>query len=288
MQTRTGHFPIGFRRLGGWQSDLQATLAWAQEEGLEVIDLGKDGDIAAKAVLEAGLRIGTIDLLDSTGMISADTGRRTEATAANAEYVRSCAVYGPVNYFVTMIPDKPDLPRADNFGYMVESFGQLVPVLEENGAYLSIEGWPGPGALCCTPETYRAFIMELDSKAVGINYDPSHLIRMNIDPLRFLQEFGDRVRHIHGKDTALLTENLYEYGSEQPPTFAKRIPFGAQHWRYTIPGHGVMRWPEAFRILESKGYAGCISIELEDASFNGSPDTEKLGIRQGGRFLEGC
>jgi hypothetical protein len=31
-----------------------------------------------------------------------------------------------------------------------------------------------------------------------------------------------------------------------------------------------------------------VSIELEDASFNGAEDTEKLGILQGIRFLHGC
>lgn len=46
---------------------------------------------------------------------------------------------------------------------MVESFGELVPVLEANDARLVIEGWPGPGALCCTPEGYRAAFKELPS-----------------------------------------------------------------------------------------------------------------------------
>ena len=57
--------------------------------------------------------------------------------------------------------------------------------------------------------------------AFGVNYDPSHLMRMNIDPLRFLYEFGNRVYHVHGKDTEWLSDNLYDYGSEQPATFAK-------------------------------------------------------------------
>jgi sugar phosphate isomerase/epimerase len=123
---------------------------------------------------------------------------------------------------------------------------------------------------------------------MGINYDPSHLIRQGIDPLRFLGEFAGRVVHVHGKDTELLAENLYEYGSEQPPTFARPIPFGALHWRYTIPGHGVMRWGQALRILQAHGYAGCVCIELEDANFNGAEDSERFGILQGARFLEGC
>jgi len=70
---------------------------------------------------------------------------------------------------------------------------------------------------------------------MGVNYDPSHLIRMGIDPLRFLKEFVGRVYHVHGKDAELFADNLYEYGHEQPPTFAKEMNFGSMAWRYTIP-----------------------------------------------------
>ena len=59
-------------------------------------------------------------------------------------------------------------------------------------------------------------------------------------------------------------------------------------WRYAIPGHGVTRWVEIMRTLVAKGYQGAISIELEDANFNGSEEGEKLGILQGARFLQGC
>jgi sugar phosphate isomerase/epimerase len=289
MKTRTGAFPIGFRRGGGaWQQDYPALLAWATGNGLEVIDLGKDADVAGKAALEAGLRIGSVDVPDNKGMISADKGRRADAIARNAEYVRACSAYGPMNHFLVMLPDDPSLPRSENFGYMVESFGQLAAVLEESNAKLVIEGWPGPGALCCTPEGYRAFFEAVPSKAMGINYDPSHLIRMQIDPLRFLAEFGDRVFHAHGKDTEILAENVYEYGVEQAPTFGKPVAYGGMTWRYTIPGHGVTRWTEVMRLLVAKGYSGAISIELEDANFHREPEAEKLGILQGARFLTGC
>jgi sugar phosphate isomerase/epimerase len=289
MKTRTGGFSLGFRRGGGdWQKDSQKLIAWMKENDAEVIDLRRDSDVAAKAFVDAGIRIGSVDLADDKGMISPDAGQRAEAIAKNADYVRACAAYGPMNHFVIMLPENPGLSRAENFGYLVESFGELVPVLEENDAHLVVEGWPGPGALCCTPEGYRALFRELPSEAMGINYDPSHLIRQGIDPIRFLREFGDRVFHVHGKDTELLSENLYEYGHEQPPTFGKPFRYGAMAWRYTIPGHGMMRWGAALGILESLGYAGCVSIELEDATFNGAEEMEKLGILQGIRFLHGC
>lgn len=285
MKTRTGGFPIGFRRGGGWQGDLDNLIAWAKENEIEVIDVGKDGDSSAKAVLDAGLRVGSVDLKEWQPMLSADAGKRADAIAKNTEYIRAC---GGQNYFLVMLPENPRAQRSENFGYMVQSFSELAPVLEEVGGHIAIEGWPGTGALCCTPEGFRAFFKEVPSKAMGINYDPSHLIRMGIDPLRFLGEFGDRVVHVHGKDTELISENLYEYGNEQPPTFGRNFAFGAMHWRYTIPGQGVMRWVKAFSMLQDLGYAGCVSVELEDANFNGTSEGEKLGILQGVKYLVGC
>lgn len=288
MKTRTGNYPIGFRRGGGdWQKDLPTLLEWAKTSGLEVIDVRANSDDVAQAK-EAGVRIGSVDVPDTKGMIAVDKGKRKAAIERNAEFVRANDAHGPLNYFLVMLPDDPAAPRADNFGYMVESFGELAPVLEQSNAKLVIEGWPGPGALCCTPEGYRAFFKEVPSKAMGVNYDPSHLIRMNIDHIRFLREFGDRVFHMHGKDTELLGDQLYEYGSEQPATFGKPMAFAGMTWRYTIPGHGVAHWVDIFRILQEKGYQGAVSIELEDAYFHREPEAEKLGILQGARFLTGC
>jgi sugar phosphate isomerase/epimerase len=284
--TRTGSFPIGFRRGGGWQKDTDALVAWTKDNDFECIDIRADVD-DARRVVDAGLAVGSADLPDGRGMISPDAARRDEAVAKNAEFIRACR--GLVaNFFLVMLPEKPDLPRAENFGYMAASYGELVDALAEVDGRIVIEGWPGPGALCCTPETLRAFFGEVDSHTMGINYDPSHLIRMGIDPLRFLREFVGRVGHIHGKDTELLAERQYELGCEQPATFAEGVAFGGNHWRYTIPGHGQMRWSAAFRILADAGYDGRISVELEDANFNGSEEGEKRGLILARRFLEGC
>lgn len=287
--TRTGGFGIGFRRGGSeWQKNLPATVEWAKRNGFAALDVGRDGDTAGAAVAAAGLAVGSVDLAEWQGMISPDKAKRADAVARNAAYVAACAALGPVRHFLVMLPEKPDLPRATNFAFMVESFSELAPVLEKHGARLVIEGWPGAGALCCTPEGYRAFFRECPSPAMGINYDPSHLIRMGIDPLRFLREFADRVGHVHGKDTVLDAERLYDLGREQPPTFAKPFRYGGGHWRYAIPGHGVMDWGGAFAILKAAGYGGAVSIELEDQNFNGAEATEKQGLTLGLRYLEGC
>lgn len=289
MKTRTGGFGIGFRRgWSEWNKDLEGVISFAKSGGFAGIDLGRDGDTTGKEVVAAGLRIGSVDLAEWEGMISADAGKRKAAIERNGAYVKACGALGPVNHFIVMLPADPGKPRAENFRYMVESFAALAPVLEAAKGTLVIEGWPGPGALCCTPEAFRAFFKEVPSKAMGINFDPSHLIRMGIDPLRFLREFVSRVGHVHGKDTVLYADALYEYGHEQPATFGKGHGFGSLVWRYTIPGHGIMNWPEAFGYLAEAGYKGMVSIELEDENFNGKTDGEQAGLLLGGRFLEGC
>ena len=286
LTTRTGGFPIGFRRgWSDWQKDTQGLVAWTKANDLGVVDLGSNADTEGAAVVAAGLQVGSADLKSWSGFISADPAKRQAAVEANDAYFAACAKHGIRNYFAVMLPEDASKPRSENFGYMVEGLSLLAPVLERHGGRLVVEGWPGPGALACTPEGYRAMIEKVPSKAIGINYDPSHLVRMGIDPIRFVEEFAERIYHVHGKDTELLAEGLYEYGTEQPATFGKGRSFGAMHWRYTIPGQGVVRWTRAFEILAKAGYDGAVCIELEDEHFNTDEAGEKAGLLAGAAFL---
>lgn len=263
-------------------------IAWTKDNGLALIDVGSDGDQIVKTIVDAGIGVGSADLQSWSSLITADAGKRREGLEKNRAYVKACVDAGVKNFFAVMLPEDASKPRKENFALMVEGLTDLAPILDEHDAKLVIEGWPGPGALCCTPEGYRAAINAVDSESIGINYDPSHLIRMGIDPIRFLEEFANRVYHVHGKDTELLPENVYEYGTEQPATFEEAKGFGAWHWRYTIPGHGVTRWTRVFEILKGVGYAGGVCIELEDEHFNGTDDGEKAGIIAGAQFLASC
>ena len=108
MKTRTGNFPIGFRQVNAkWNRDIPSLLEWAVASGLEVIDLTSDSPAALKAVSDAGLRIGSIDLPDNKGMIAADPARRAEALARNSDCIRACTASGPQNFFAVMLPEDP-------------------------------------------------------------------------------------------------------------------------------------------------------------------------------------
>ena len=285
LTTRTGGFLIGFRRGGwAWQSELPAAIDWAKSHGFGVIDLSRTvADI--KAVEAAGLRVGSVDMANWSGLSSPDTAKRAAAAAEIREYVAAC---GPQNYFAVMIPEDESRPRAENFGYLIDGLQAISAPLEAAGGRLVIEGWPGSGSLVCTPETFRAIFAACPSPALGINYDPSHLLRMGIDPIRFLKEFSGRVSHVHGKDTLILADDLYNYGHELPAVY-KEDPFcGSSAWRYTIPGHGGTPWIEVCRILADTGYKGAISIELEDSDYTGSPEAEQQGLLDAAQFLAGC
>jgi sugar phosphate isomerase/epimerase len=292
MPTRTGNFHIGFRRgWTDWQKDLKGLAAWGKQAGFEAIDLGKTSADDVRTLQSNGLRLGSADLADFTSILAPDAGKRRELVQQNVAYVKDAAAAGARVFFTCILPTQPDKPRAENYKLAVEAYTPICQAIADTGATLAIEGYPGGGpwfaALCCTPETYRSFIKDVGVKGVGINYDPSHLIRLGIDPIRFLKEFAPHVYHVHAKDTEIFSEAVYEYGIYQHATFAKSHPYGEHVWRYTIPGHGQTRWTEAFKILKDTGFKGVVSVELEDENFNGSEQGEKAGFTHSLAFLRG-
>ena len=110
-------------------------------------------------------------------------------------------------------------------------------------------------------------------RGLGVNYDPSHLVRIGIDYIRMLNEFAAHVVHVHGKDTDFDQEALYLHGNLGPSFHASR-GFGEDWWRYTIPGDGVVDWLKVVQRLEDEGFDGIISVETRRL-----PLLENLGGR---------
>lgn len=96
--------------------------------------------------------------------------------------------------------------------------------------------------------------------ALGINFDPSHLIWQGVDPAVFLFDFADRVYHVHIKDTKV---NL----NGRNGILGSHITFGDQRrgWNFVSPGHGDVDFDNIIRVLNQKGYVGPLSIEWEDS-----------------------
>jgi sugar phosphate isomerase/epimerase len=292
MRTRTGNFAIGFRR--GWsdwqKNDLGKLAQWAKANEFEGIDLGRLTAEDAATLKGNGLRLGTVDLLQFGEITHPDVGKRKDIIAANVAYVKEAGKWG-ARIFFTIVPGEADRSRAENYRLAVESFSPIAEAIAGVGGNLAIEGYPGAAPnyalLCTTPETCRAFLKDIP-RGAALNFDPSHLIRLGVDPVRFLEEFLPHIVHVHAKDTEVMPEAVYEYGLYQPSAFGKGHGFGQHVWRYTIPGHGVARWGRMFQILKTGGYGGMVSVELEDENFNGTEEGEKAGLVWSLGFLRGA
>ena len=291
VRTKIGDFPVGFR-LGwsDWQKDIPAVCRFAKESGFEFLDVPMEDIGIVRQVLAAGLGIGTFDLPRPWELFaSAEPGRRKAMVEKAAGLIRSCAALGVKTFFAVAFPDDPARKRSESLPLAAAGFAELCSAISDTPAKIALEGWPGSpphfSALACTPESIRALFDAIGSPMMGINFDPSHLIRMGIDPVRFAGEFAGRIWHVHAKDTEISAEALYEFGNLQSATFAAPHGYGGHHWRYTIPGHGNAPWPILLKTLKDCGYAGGISVELEDEQYNGTEAGEKRGLLESLAFL---
>lgn len=260
---------------------------WCKENGFDGVDVGPVTDEIKQTVDAAGLEIGTSDLMTFGGLFGTDEEAATAVTKSN-EVIDAAAAHGVTRLFTVFYPPDPSKGRAVNFARLKETLGPVVKHAEEKGVRIAVEGWPGGGphygALAVTPETVRALFEAFPSDALGLNYDPSHLIRIGVDYLRFLREFGSKVVHVHGKDAIYDNEALYLHGN-LGPTFGKAKAFGEDWWRYTIPGEGLADWGRICADLDNLGYEGFISVELEDFRYHKTWAAESEGLVRSQKHL---
>lgn len=277
-----GRFPIGMRIPGKIGAEgLDAVALWARQVGLDALDVGDLTPQSRDVLARHGLVLGTVDAVGTGDILSRDGERRRRGTEALLAQMERVAALGAKVLFICLIPGERGITRAEGFQLWAEAFPPLVAAAESHGLSFAMEGYPGGAphypTVGYTPEVLRAMFAHVPSPALGLCYDPSHLVRLGIDYMRFLDEFGDRVRHCHGKDTEILPEGRYLYGTL--PTVLDKAPgFSDGSWRYCVPGDGEVDWARVGFRLQTVGYQGAVSIELEDARYHATLDDERAGI----------
>lgn len=282
---------IGFR-IPGKAGDVSfdELCTWATKTGFNSIDLGAPDAERIRIARDTGLEIGTIDLPVPAmrNLLSPHAEKQQAGLLAAKEAIDGAADQGCRRMFFVLFPEEFSQKRSESFAIWKETFPAVVAQAEARGVRLALEGWPGPApfypALGCTPEMWRAMFSAIPSPAFGLNFDPSHLVRLGIDWRRALDEFGDRVVHVHGKDTDLDPERLYEHGS-LGPTFRKSVGFSEGWWRYTIPGEGTVDWSRLIGRLEDFGFEGVVSVELEDYRYHDTWALQADGLRRSQQHL---
>jgi sugar phosphate isomerase/epimerase len=99
--------------------------------------------------------------------------------------------------------------------------------------------------------------------AFGFNFDPSHLQWQGVDPARFIQEFQDRIYHVHMKDAATTLDGY-------SGILSSHLGFGeaARGWDFRSLGHGDVDFESIIRWLNRINYQGPLSVEWEDSGMD--------------------
>jgi sugar phosphate isomerase/epimerase len=208
--------------------------------------------------------------------LHADADHR-EAVIGHLKRVISAAGMMGVNVVNTFVGGNRLLTADQNWTRATEVFAPIVAHAKDQGVTLAFENcpmifsndeWPGGHNIAYAPRIWRR-IFETWGDAVGMNYDPSHLVWQMIDAARFVREFGSRMVHVHAKDLMIDRDGLYDHG-------IMSLGMGWQIPR--MPGLGEVDWPDFFANLYRTGYDGPIIIEHEDRDFEGTDAKIKRGF----------
>lgn len=217
--------------------------------------------------------------------IVSDPQKRAEE---NAYFVKAIELAGKlgVPYIGTASGKDPSKPFQQQIDEIVRVYNEkYFAACEQNHVRILWEPWPEGPNLATSPVGFEALFKGFgDSPYVGLQYDPSHLVRQFMDPIQTARDFADKIYDVHLKDTEILWPVL-RAGGIKPVN-------GAEWWRYRIPGMGSINWREFFSVLQNVGYAGAMSVEQEDplygADDNPGPDFSndfKMGFIMAKRYL---
>lgn len=211
---------------------------------------------------ETGARIISIECFEGFNHIHPEATKRR---MARAHFIRclefshrlGCQFCGT---FSGGIPSQSLSYQVKEFAAVVNE--QYLPVLERLDLSMGWENYPEAENFATIPAAYEQIFDLVPSPRLGLEFDPSHLIRQYIDPVATAWRFRDRIRAVHAKDTEIIGPVLSEVGIH-----------GDGWWRYRIPGQGLLDWPKFITVLLQAGFQGGVAVEHED-DFWGVPNTE--------------
>ena len=181
-----------------------------------------------------------------------------------------------VNLVTTFIGRMQTKSLSENLEEMEIVWKPILAYAEEAGVRIGIENcpmlftddeWPGGQNLMTTPAVWREVFKRLDSKALGLNYDPSHFVWQQIDYISPLYEF---------KDIKLYPEKLKDVGVMATPL---------QYMSPKLPGLGDVDWSKYVSALTDIGFGGYSCIEVEDKSFEETYEDVKKSVSLSTRYL---
>lgn len=217
-----------------------------------------------------------------------DLEKRAANIAHLLKVIHMSALLG-VNMVTTFIGRDQTKSVEDNLELFKEIWPPIIKQAEKEGVKVAIENcpmlfgrdqWPGGQNLFTTPKLWRTMFELLPSDNFGINYDPSHFIWQQIDYLKPLYEFKDKIFHVHFKDIKLFEDKMNDVGI---------MAYPLEYMSPKLPGLGDVNWGKYVSALTDIGFDGYACIEVEDKAFESSRerilDSIKLSYRYMRQFV---
>jgi sugar phosphate isomerase/epimerase len=290
--------------------DRRALFAWCAERGIADIELGvgawgpwprphldlatigerKERDRLAGELREFGMRLSAVNAAGN--LLHPDPAKRSDHQARFRAAVDLAVALG-VERVVTMsgcpagagggaLSIFPSwATSADDekiFAWQMEN--EVIPFWRGTSDWLAKEAPKvmvcfelHPGVTIFSAAGFQALAPHV-GRNIGLNLDPSHFWWQGIDPVTVVEALGDRIGHMHGKDTLLYPERIRKQGVLHfaPPTDPTQAPW---HFVSVGDGHDDATWTRLLRAVRAAGYDGVISIEHEDPRYDGEEGTAR-------------
>jgi sugar phosphate isomerase/epimerase len=246
---------------------------------IDVNDLAPEQAESVRTLLgDRGLALSSLAYYDNN--LHPDPTERAAVHAHLLACIEAAALLGcpTVGTFIGRDPGQPvsaNLRAAEAvFKPLVQRAGELgVKIVIENCV---MEGWHPdgyPGNLAYSPELWEWMF----SVGLYLNYDPSHLVWMGIDPVAALRPYVDRIVHAQAKDIEVFPDLRNRYGWPGK-AIDRPDPWDVGWWRYRVPGLGQVDWTAVVDALREGGFDGVLSVEHEDPVWSGSPERVLGGL----------
>lgn len=246
---------------------------------------GADADRVQMLLVRHKLLISSIAYYDNN--LHPDPEERAAVHAHVRRCIDAAAALG-VPTVGTFIGRDPTRRVTENLRDAEQIFRPLVEYAGERNVKIIIEncvmeGWHPdgyPGNLAYSPELWE-WMFDL---GLYLNYDPSHLLWLGIDPVAALRPYVHRIPHAQAKDIELFPDRRNRYGFFGK-TMSRQSGWDVGWWRYRVPGLGEVDWRRIVDALYEGGFQGVLSVEHEDPVWGGNEDKVKTGLEIAYRTL---
>lgn len=205
---------------------------------------------------------------------------------AHIKKVIDASVMLGINSINTFIGRDKNKSVDENFDMFTSVWKPLIAYAESKNVKVGIENcpmiftrdeWPGGYNLATSPAIWRRMFNEIRSDYFGLNFDPSHLLWMQMDYIKPLYEFREKIFHVHLKDARLHRDKLDDVGIMATP-----LEFHTPK----LPGLGDINWGRFFSALYDIRYKGPVCVEVEDKAFEGSIEDRKYSLVLSKKYLD--